>query len=329
MLATYTRCAREMVVHERPPEGDLPPEVVWLDLRSPSPEEIRFVEQTLAIAMPSREEMQEIEASSRVYEENEALFLTATLVFHADEPPPGTTEVTFVLKGDRLVTLRYEDPQPFRTIRSRLERAGAGLASAQAVFFWLVEQVVARLADILEKTDLDVDNLSTEIFGAASKKKAESGERIDLVRTVDRIGRSGDTAAKLRESILTLQRVLLAVGTSQLVLGGNRKDTRARAKALVRDVQSLSDHTTFLSQKTTFLLEATLGLINIEQTNIIKIFSVVAVVFLPPTLIASIYGMNFEFMPELSWPWGYPFALFLMVLSAVLPYLMFKWKGWL
>ncbi|MDW8371691.1 MAG: CorA family divalent cation transporter, partial [Geminicoccaceae bacterium] len=96
-----------------------------------------------------------------------------------------------------------------------------------------------------------------------------------------------------------------------------------------RDVQSLSDHTTFLSQKTTFLLEATLGLINIEQTNIIKIFSVVAVVFLPPTLIASIYGMNFEFMPELSWPWGYPFALFLMVLSAVLPYLMFKWKGWL
>ncbi|MDW8371735.1 MAG: CorA family divalent cation transporter, partial [Geminicoccaceae bacterium] len=138
MLATYTRCAREMIVHERPPEGELPAELVWIDLRSPTPEEIRFVEQTLAIAMPSREEMQEIEASSRVYEENEALFLTATLVFHADEPPPGTTEVTFVLKGDRLVTLRYEDPQPFRTIRSRLERAGAGLASAQAVFFWLV-----------------------------------------------------------------------------------------------------------------------------------------------------------------------------------------------
>jgi magnesium transporter len=329
MLATYTRCAREMFVHEQPPEGELPAEVIWFDLRSPSPEEVRFVERALGIAMPSREEMQEIEASARVYEESEALFLTATLLVHADEPPPATTEITFVLKGDRLVTLRYEDPQPFRTLKSRLERAGSGLGTAQAAFFWLMDQIVARLADILEKTDLDVDELSAEIFGAAAKRRAKAGARIDLVRTVDRIGRNGDTAAKLRESILTLQRVLLAVATSQLVLGSNRKEVRARAKALVRDVQSLSDHTTFLSQKTSFLLEATLGLINIEQNNIIKIFSVVAVVFLPPTLIASIYGMNFEFMPELSWPLGYPFALLLMVLSAALPYGLFKQRGWL
>jgi magnesium transporter len=329
MLAILSRFARELQPLAEPPAGELSPEAIWIDLCSPTPEEVRFVERTLGIAVPSREEMQEIEASSRVYEEGEALFLTATLLFHADEPPPATTEVTFVLKGDRLVTLRYEDPQPFRTIKTRLERSGGGLGTAQAVFFWLVDQIVARLADILEKTDLDVDDLSAAIFGAAAKRRAEAGERIDLVRTVDRIGRSGDTAAKLRESILTLQRVLLAVATSPLVSGSNRKEVRARAKALVRDVQSLSDHTTFLSQKTSFLLEATLGLINIEQNNIIKIFSVVAVVFLPPTLIASIYGMNFEYMPELSWPLGYPFALALMVLSAALPYWLFKRRGWL
>lgn len=329
MLGTLTRFGRELQVHEQPPSQPLPVELVWLDLKAPTPEEVRVVERALGIAMPSREEMQEIEASSRVYEENEALFLTATLVFHADEPPPATTEVTFILKGERLVTLRYDDPQPFRTIKTRLERSGTSLSSGQAVFFWLMEQIVARLADILEKTDLDVDQLSSAVFGAAGRNGRRGGPRPDLVETVERVGRSGDTTAKLRESLLTLQRVLLAVGVSELAAMGNRKETRARAKALVRDVQSLLDHTAFLSQKIGFLLEATLGLINIEQNNIIKIFSVVAVVFLPPTLIASIYGMNFEHMPELAWPLGYPFALLLMVVSAVLPYLLFKRRGWL
>ena len=329
MLGTFTRCARELAVPEQPGDGAPPPEIVWLDLCSPSEEEVRYVERALGISIPSREEMREIEASARVYEEGEALFLTATLVFHADEPPPATTEVTFILKGDRLVTLRYDDPQPFRTLRHRLERAGATLATAQAVLFWLMDQIVARLADILERTDHDVDTLSGAIFGAAGKSGRRTADRPDLVEAVQRIGRSGDITAKLRESLLTLQRVLLAVGTSELVGASNRKDVRARAKALVRDVQSLLDHTAFLSQKTAFVLNATLGLINIEQNQIIKIFSVVAVVFLPPTLIASIYGMNFEFMPELAWPLGYPFALALMVLSAVLPYLLFKRRGWL
>ncbi len=329
MLGTLTRLGRELQVHEQPPSEPLSSDIVWLDLKAPTPEEVRVVERALGIAMPSREEMQEIEASSRVYEENEALFLTATLVFHADEPPPATTEVTFILKGERLVTLRYDDPQPFRTIKTRLERSGAGLSSGQAVFFWLMDQIVARLADILEKTDLDVDQLSSAVFGAATKNGKRSTQRLDLVETVERVGRGGDTTAKLRESLLTLQRVLLAVGVSELAALGNRKETRARAKALVRDVQSLLDHTAFLSQKIGFLLEAILGLINIEQNNIIKLFSVMAVVFLPPTLIASIYGMNFEYMPELAWPLGYPFALLLMVVSAVLPYLLFKRRGWL
>ncbi len=328
MLGTFTRGARELVVHEQLPAAPLAPEIVWLDLRAPSPAEVRLVAEALGVSMPSREEMREIEASARVYEENEALFATATLVIHADEPPPATTEVTFILKGDRLVTLRYDDPQPFRTIRPRLERAGAGLVSAQAVLLWILEQIVARLADVLEKTDVEVDGLSRRTFGGTGRN-GKLAPRPDLVEIVERVGRAGDTAATVRESLLTLQRVLLALATSELAAGGNRKETRARAKATLRDVQSLLDHTTFLSQKIGFLLEATLGLINIEQSNIIKIFSVVAVVFLPPTLIASIYGMNFEHMPELSWPLGYPFALLLMVLSAVLPYWLFKRRGWL
>jgi magnesium transporter len=326
MLAMFQRGQRCQAAVDLSAEA-LPEDAVWLDMREPTAEEIAFVRRTLAIEMPTREEMREIEASARVYEEDGALFLTATMLVNADTPPPGTTEVTFILAGERLVTLRYADPLPFRTMALRLERYGGGLLSGQALFFWLVELIVGRIADVLERASLDIDTLSGEIFGAANAKP--KSERPDLLRAIERIGRSGDTAARARESLLTIARILLSVGTSEILPPGPRKEARARAKALNRDVASLNDHAGFLSGKINLLLEATLGMINIEQNAIIKIFSVVAVIFLPPTLIASIYGMNFEFMPEVHWSFGYPVALVLMVASAVVPILYFKRRGWL
>jgi magnesium transporter len=326
MLAMFLRGQRDQALPDL--SADLLPEdAIWLDMREPSPEEIAFVRRTVGIEMPTREEMREIEASARVYEEDGALFLTATVLVNADTPPPGTTEVTFILKGERLVTLRYADPQPFRTMPMRLERQGPGLASAQGLLFWLIELIVARIADVLERASLDIDTLSGEIFGAANTKRKE--ERPDLLRAIERIGRAGDTAARARESLLTIARILLSLGAAELLPPGSKKEARTRAKALNRDVASLTDHAAFLTGKISLLLEATLGMINIEQNAIIKIFSVVAVVFLPPTMIASIYGMNFEFMPELHSILGYPMALLLMLLSAVIPLLYFRRRGWL
>ena len=200
--------------------------------------------------------------------------------------------------------------------------------SGLAVFLWLVDQIVARTADVLERASLDIDTLSREIFGAATDHQPKR-ERLDLLVAIERIGRSGDTAARDRECLLTLARIVLAVGASELVPLAQKKEARTRAKAIHRDIASLTDHATFLASKINLLLDATLGMINIEQTNIIKIFSVLSIVLLPPTLIASIYGMNFDFMPELQWSLGYPFSLTLMLLSAFIPFWYFRRRGWL
>ena len=327
MLTIFRRGRRELEPVDPAAAQTLPEDAIWLDMLEPTPDEIRFVEGAIGIGMPTREEMREIEASARVYEEGDALYLTATLLINADALTPDTTEVTFILVGERLLTLRYASPLPFRALSPRLERHGLGLANGGAVFFWLVDGVIARLADVLERTTADLNGLSGRIFNAARLGRNE--EKPDLLEAMERIGRAGETASKVRESLHTLQRIMFAVGVTDQIPAHYRKDMRARSKALNRDVHSLTDHAGFLSQKINFTLDATLGLINIEQNAIIKIFSVVAVVFLPPTLIASIYGMNFQLMPELAWRFGYPFAVVLMVISAVLPYLYFKRRGWL
>jgi magnesium transporter len=327
MLQTFSRGSREIRSIDAGDVDGLADDVVWLDLREPTVEETRAVERRLGIEMPTREEMREIEASARAYEEGGALYLTATVLFQAETLPPRATDISFILKGDRLVTMRFADPQPFRTIGNRLGRYGAALGSAQAVFFWLLDGIVARVADVMERAALDLEELSDSIFGAARKTGKE--ERPDLLEALERIGRNGATMSKASESLHTLQRILLAVGVADALPQLGRKDARLRAKALTRDVLSLTDQLSRINTKIDLLLNATLGLINIEQNAIIKIFSVVAVVFLPPTLIASIYGMNFEVMPELTWPWGYPLALLLMLLSAITPFAYFKRKGWL
>ena len=327
MLAIFQQGRRELTQVD-PATADLPEETIWVDLLDPTVDETAFIGRTLGIELPTRDEMREIEASARVYEEDGALFLTATMLVNADRPPPDTTEITFVLKGERLVSLRYVDPQPFRSIAGRIERHGTAMGSGLTVFLWLVDQIVARTADVLERASLDIDTLSREIFGAATNHEPKR-ERLDLLVAIERIGRSGDTAARDRECRLTLARIVLAVSASETVPLAQKKEARVRAKAIHRDIASLTDHATFLASKINLLLDATLGMINIEQTNIIKIFSVLSIVLLPPTLIASIYGMNFDFMAELHWSLGYPFSITLMLLSAFIPFWHLRRRGWL
>ena len=287
--------------------------------------EDKLVERHLGIAVPTREEMQEIEVTSRLYVENGARYMTATLMCQSDTAMPKTTPVTFILSGHRLVTVRYDEPRPFMIVGNKLGRICPAGVTGESVLMELLDAVIDRAADILERIGAEVDQVSHDIF-------EPEGARADRSRSYNEIlqalGRKGDLTSKVRESLVSIGRLLLYLANEADSMRW-AKEPRAQLRGMQRDVQSLSDHAAYLSNKITFLLDAMLGVVTIEQNNIIKLFSVAAVVFMPPTLIASIYGMNFKHMPELDWEFGYPLAIVLMMLAAALPYMFFSWKKWL
>jgi magnesium transporter len=298
---------------------------IWIDLLDPSPEETRAVEAALAIELPTRKEVQEIEISSRLYVENQTVFMTATVMVQADMLHPETTPVTFAYQPQRLVTLRFAEPTPFTTFPPKFQRTPEAFATAQKVFMGLVDEIIDRVADILESIGSDLNAVSRVLFAEASPQPVKKPS-VDYTAVLTRIGHNGERAANARETLVSISRLLAFFAEARPGLVGEPLDEHWRTVS--KDVSALSDHATFLSNKVNFFLDATLGRINIEQNSIIKLFSVLAVVFLPPTLIASIYGMNFEYMPEIRSVLGYPFSLLLMLLSAILPYLFFKRKGW-
>jgi len=304
----------------------LPDGAVWIDLVKPTAEEDHAVERLAGIAVPTREDMQEIEISSRLYIENGARYMTATLMCSSDSENPRTTAVTFILSGHRLVTVRYDAPKPFLLVENKLARACAPGITGEMVLMELLDAVIDRNADILERAGGDMDTISHDIFEPEGAARTGHAKRYSDILIA--IGRKGDLTSKVRESLVSVGRVVTFVAAS---VDGVKwsKDMREQLKTMQRDVISLTDHASFLSNKITFVLDAMLGVVNLEQNNIIKLFSVMAVVLMPPTLIASIYGMNFKIMPELEWTHGYPLALIMMVLAAVLPYLFFTWKRWL
>ncbi len=303
----------------------VPADAVWIDLVSPTPEEEALVEAALGIDAPTREEMQEIEVSSRLYSENGAVYMTATIMSQMDTARPLASPVSFVLAGERLVTVRYADPRPFTSFGARAQRATSGYTSGPLVMLGLFESIVDRMADVLETTGQSIDTLSSEVFASDGAKASR-----DFKSVLAGLGRNGELASKIRESLVSLARVVHfmqeAVDITHVT---HARDVKAGISALDKDIVSLLDHVSFLTNKISFLLDATLGLINIEQNSIIKLFSVVSVALMPPTLIASIYGMNFKMMPELNWEFGYPMAIMLMIVSAILPFVYFKKKGWL
>jgi magnesium transporter len=316
---------------------------IWIDLHQPTNEEELALEAALGINIPTREEMQEIELSSRLYKEGDVLFITGTMVTNANTDNPTSNAVTFIVMPNRLVTLRYAEPQPFRSFRAMHQAHPELYRTGHEVFAGLIDAIIDRVADILEGVGVSLDRISLKIFDAEAPdggsnwdrqpSKVKGGKRRkqrqhDFVDILRRIGCTSDLVSRARESLVSFARVVAFYREMQ------QDNPEARValvhlKTVAGDLSSLSDHASFMSGKISFLLEATLGMINNEQNGIIKIVSVAAVVFLPPTLVASVYGMNFEVMPELKWVGGYPFALVLMVFSAVLPYAFFKRKGWL
>jgi magnesium transporter len=306
-------------------DAKVPGGAVWIDLLSPTPDEDRKLEAALGVAVPTREEMAEIEPTSRLYIENGMRYMTATVICASDTDSPGTTVVTFILGSGPLVTVRYDEPRPFNLLASRLSRYCGPNVTGESVMMDLLDAIVDRAADVLERVGSDVDLISQRVF--EHNAAAEGPERgyQDILKT---IGKKGDLNSKVRESMVSIGR-LISFLTNEAEGLKLQKEQRSLLKGMARDVASLADHTTYLANKVTFLLDATLGMVTLEQNKVIKIFSVAAVVLLPPTMVASIYGMNFHKMPELDWAYGYPFALSLMLAAAVLPYAFFKWKRWL
>lgn len=330
MLVKYAASGGRLVKLDTPPapavEPDIPaPPPVWFDMLRPTQADEAEVEALLGIDVPTREDMDEIEHSSRIYAEDGALFLTASVLSAGQTLEPVLAPVTFVLAPGSVVTVRHHEPRALANFAERAQRADHGLTNAVAVLLALLDALVDRAADLLEHEGKGIDAIARNVFSGRTDRPRQARE-FSLV--MERIGQRGELNAKIRESLVSFERIAGAIA-QHLDAAKAPREYRARAKTLIRDVRSLSDHAAFQASRVTFLLDATLGLVGIEQNGIIKIFSVAAVVFLPPTLIASIYGMNFAFMPELGWPFGYPMALAMMVVSAVLPYLFFKRKGWL
>ncbi|QRG08512.1 magnesium transporter CorA family protein [Xanthobacter dioxanivorans] len=306
-------------------EGHIPAETVWLDLVSPTEADDALTEAFAGISVPTREEMGEIEQSSRLYMEGGARYMTASVLCGADTETPVMLAVTFILSGGRLITVRYGEPKAFPTVAGRLGKACPAGITGEALLIELLEAIVDRAADVLEQIGSDVERISKRIFDR-SQGRENSNQRYRAI--LSHIGRKEGLVSYARESLASLQRLLSFLGTE--TDGATvTKDAKASVKSMSRDVAGLSDYANFLGDKLQFLLDATIGMVGLEQNNIIKIFAVLSVVLMPPTLIASIYGMNFQHMPELDWTYAYPAALVGMVISGILPYLFFKWRRWL
>jgi magnesium transporter len=300
-------------------------ETLWIDLLEPTPEEEHAVEAQFGIDVPTREEMREIESSNRLYEEDGGVYLTSTIVTKLDTDLPQNAQVTFILKDGRLITNRYADPLPFRRFISYAERHAPACSTGPAILAGLVEAIINRVADVIERVSADLDAISAEVFTRQFRRR-RGGPR-DFRAVLERIGQSGELIAKTRESLVSLGRALAFVQQATAVNLSN--DVRARFRTHSRDVIAMSDHASFLGTNVSFILDATLGMINIDQNNILKIFSVVTVFLLPPSVIGAIYGMNFDHIPWAHESWGFLGALGLMVFSALVPYLIFKRRGWL
>jgi len=297
----------------------------WIDLLNPAEDEDKTIEQALGIEVPTRSEMREIEASNRFYTENGAYYMTGIILHNSSQEVPMTSVITFILSGTHLVTVRYADPRAFPLFVARAQKGDYGCRSGAGIMIGLIEMLIERGADLIERIQDQVERMAPLVFGQNGSQHPRDRRLDVLLKTV---GKEGDITARAQESAMSLHRLLLFFANAVR----ERKDDKrvmARIEAANHDITSLMESLRFLSSRTSFLLDATLGMISTEQNQIIKLFSVMAVMLMPPTLVASIYGMNFKHMPELDVPWGYPLALGLMFVSGLVPYLYFRKKGWL
>ncbi len=302
--------------------------IFWIDLLTPDAAELRFAEELCAIEMPTKDEMREIEATSRLYCEDGGRFMTTTVLSRVETDEPMIAEITFILKGRMLVTVRHTDSYSFRVFSHQLLRTPS--TNRDLVFIGLLETLVDRQADVLERFGTDLDALSKKVFGThyTRHSKEADPDTDDLRDALEELGRVGDLITRQRDALVNLLRLITYAGNEDSCMDSH-DSLYVPLRPVSRDVNSLSEYASFLSNKINFMLDAVLGLINIEQNDIVKVFTIMSVVFLPPTFIASIFGMNFKHMPLLDSPWGFWASIALMVLAGLVPLVIFKLKRYI
>jgi magnesium transporter len=305
---------------------ELPGAIIWIDLFNPTPHEKEFVHSRTGVRIPSVEALSEIESSSRLVVEQGVIYLSTPVVAQADTADAFLSPLGLILTQQVLVTVRFDQFSVIDTVVERIHR-DESLRSSTGVFTALLEALVDRGADVLERLGAELDKVSRTVFrGDPSKREHTVRSNAALRRVLSRVGATGDRLSLARDVLLGLSRIapfVVSLGHAWIV-----PEFEARLVAVSKDVASLNDYEGHVSNKVQFLLDAILGFITIEQNDLFKVLTIVSVVGIPPTVVAGIYGMNFQFMPELSWQWGYPFGLVLILLSALVPFLWFKWRGW-
>jgi magnesium transporter len=306
---------------------EFPREVIWIDLVSPTDDEKNLVEKRTGVNIPSVEALSEIESSSRLAVDRDIITLSTPAVARGDGPDAFLSPVGFILTKRFIVSIRFAELAAFTSVAD-LIRGDEHLRTSLGVFIALLEAFVDRGADVLERLGADLDKVSRSVFrGDVTQRRHTVRSSRSLRRVLSIVGATGDRLSLARDALLGLGRIAQFVAA--LEQDWFEPEFKARLGAVTKDVGSLNDYEGQLSDKVQFLLDAVLGFISIEQNDLFRVLTVVSVVGIPPTLVAGIYGMNFRFMPELAWSWGYPFALAVIVLSAVLPLAWFKWRGWL
>ena len=312
------------------PDADALPETVnWIDAFDPTPNERTRLEQIMQVRVPSLNDLLEIESSSRLAVADDAIVMSLPAMVKDETGYPKATPIGFVVTADRVATIRFEHLPSFEHMSRQVCDKGTLSEGGLGATVSLIEILVDHLADLLEHIGGDLDGMSRSIFATglvtAKGRRPHQSNRV-LTNLLQSVGRNGDLASKVSETLLGLSRIapfLSAKATSSLT-----PELKARLDTISTDTKSLHEYQEHLSNKTQFLLDTLLGLANIEQNNVFRVLTVVSVIGIPPTFVASMYGMNFKNMPELEWAHGYAYGLTLIAVSAIGPAIWFKIKGW-
>ena len=307
----------------------LPDGAVWIDLIDPQPAELKYVEQFIKVSLPSDEGLDDLQTANRLRFDGDVVQAFTPVVFREADHGLGTTAVGFVMNSNLLVTVRTEPLLSFEDFIGRQAAPGDKHVLAPIdIFVGLLEAIVDRLSDGMERVGSDLDGVSRAIFSnraAPSDRVKPRATETDLQETLQLIGRSGDHTSTVRDSLLGIGRLLAFVTAN--AADHIPQAARARVKTLRQDITSLNDYETRLTDKVQFLLDSTLGFINIDQNRTFKLLTVASVVGIPPTFVVGLYGMNFKNMPEYDWTYGYQWGLFLVAASIIAPIIWLRWRG--
>ncbi len=325
MITVFYRQGESIQSKKLSEKDTIPDGALWVDVTTASDSELDLIQKQCRITLPSKSDVWKNNVLNRLYTENGVSYMTAAIITKQDNQHPNISAVTFILTTDSLITIRDISPTSFNMFAQRIQTLPDMFRTSAQALEGLLEEMITRVAHNMEVVEEALDHFSHRIFDGEVLDKSDKNPSHAMKNLLKSVGTCADLNSKTNESLQSINRLLHFFKK----ITPNDSELEQDIDLMISDVGVLTQQTHFASDKITFLLDAILGMINVEQNMIIKIFSVVSVFFMPPTLIASLYGMNFKYIPELDWISGYPMAIVLMLICATLPYAYFRKKGWM